>query len=204
MGTPKKDGSQRKVRRDARLKDLPAENREAVRSWLEQDGWQSCCARCLSELQIPTGKTALYEAIAFWETQDNLNQAFAFRDAQVELMRKFRPDDAKIAREYGEFMLLQAANQAKDKDIFTAAAMAQDSRRRLDQGDKLGEQRGVRLEQHAEGLKLEKQKFQRQTCELYLKWSGDQRVKEIATGGGTNAEKIEALGQMMFGEEWSE
>lgn len=60
----------------------------------------------------------------------------------------------------------------------------------------------LRLDQTAELLALEKQKFQRTTCELFLKWRDDQRAKTISEGPGTNEEKIEQLGQAMFGDLW--
>lgn len=52
-------------------------------------------------------------------------------------------------------------------------------------------------------LNLDLQKFKRETCEMFLKWAADQRAKEIAGGQGSNADKIEQLGQLMFGEDWN-
>ena len=40
------------------------------------------------------------------------------------------------------------------------------------------------------------------TCEAFLKWFADKRAREIVEGSGSNAEKIERLGQAMFGEDW--
>lgn len=58
-----------------------------------------------------------------------------------------------------------------------------------------------RLGQGAEALELERQKFQRTTCELFLKWYEDKRALEAASSGD-NAERIEKLGQLMFGEDF--
>ena len=55
----------------------------------------------------------------------------------------------------------------------------------------------------AEQIEINRQKFQRDTCKLFLKWFADQQAKTIATGPSSNTEKIEQLGQLMFGEEWS-
>lgn len=60
-----------------------------------------------------------------------------------------------------------------------------------------------RLGQQREQLFLERVKFQRTTCELFVKWAEDEQARSIAHGSSTNAEKIEALGQLMFGEAWS-
>jgi hypothetical protein len=58
------------------------------------------------------------------------------------------------------------------------------------------------LEQRDEMISLNKQKFQRQSAELFLKWYADKKVKEVVESRATNADKIEALGQHIFGEDW--
>jgi hypothetical protein len=53
------------------------------------------------------------------------------------------------------------------------------------------------------GLALQRKKFQRESCELFLKWFEDKRVSDIAGAKGLgSAEKVEQLGQLIFGEEW--
>lgn len=42
-------------------------------------------------------------------------------------------------------------------------------------------------------LKLSREKFERETCETFLRWYGERRAREIADGPGTNDEKIAAL-----------
>lgn len=44
-----------------------------------------------------------------------------------------------------------------------------------------------------EKLGLEKAKFKRQTCELFLRWYNNQQALTIASGPGTNTDKIQAL-----------
>lgn len=76
---------------------------------------------------------------------------------------------------------------------------------RLRAGDHVAEKlrlTTVRLDQTAELLALEQQKFRRLTCELFLKWREDDRARNIADGPGTNEEKTEWLGQQMFGDLW--
>lgn len=129
-----------KLRRDATVKKLDGAQRAQVLEWLEQDGWESCAQRIFAELHIcspkdpakPVGKAAIYDAVNYWAAQAITDEMFSFRDAQAELMAEFKPGDAKLAREFGEFSLLQRANKTQDKDIFATAASAQDSRRRLD------------------------------------------------------------------------
>ncbi|MDE1907216.1 MAG: hypothetical protein KGH75_12280 [Rhodospirillales bacterium] len=51
-------------------------------------------------------------------------------------------------------------------------------------------------------LELTRQKFQRETCELFLKWSADQKAREVAGSNLSYADKIEQLGQTMFPDSW--
>lgn len=53
-----------------------------------------------------------------------------------------------------------------------------------------------------EGISLDRQKFQRETCELFLRWAADQRASAIASSTDSNADKIAKLGELMFGEDW--
>jgi hypothetical protein len=55
-----------------------------------------------------------------------------------------------------------------------------------------------------EAVALDRQKFQRETCALFVKWAADKRAAAIANSDTTNADKIEQLGQLMFGEDWKE
>lgn len=60
-----------------------------------------------------------------------------------------------------------------------------------------------RLMVDRERLALERKRFARETCELFLKWSTDRRAQEIAeSNAATQSEKIQKLGRLMFGEDW--
>ena len=50
-----------------------------------------------------------------------------------------------------------------------------------------------RADLQRESLELERDKFRRQTCELFLKWYSDRKAVSIADGPGTNEEKVKAL-----------
>ena len=65
-----------------------------------------------------------------------------------------------------------------------------------------GDQDKLKLEQKQQELALAREKFQRDTCELFLRWSADRRASELATSNSSHADKIAALGQLMFGDDW--
>jgi len=54
-----------------------------------------------------------------------------------------------------------------------------------------------------EVLELQRKKFQRDTCALFLKWYEDKRATEIAAAPGIDtADKMDLLGKLMFKEDW--
>jgi hypothetical protein len=55
-----------------------------------------------------------------------------------------------------------------------------------------------RLKQLQAQLSLDRDKFQQQTCELFLKWSKDAKAREIAESNVSNSEKIAQLRQTYF------
>lgn len=85
------------------------------------------------------------------------------------------------------FMLLQ---KARDQEFAARKLEIERTQRDRDQQIKAAE------------LRLAEERFKRETCELFLAWQADERAKEIAAGGASQAEKIEALGQLMFGDTW--
>jgi hypothetical protein len=63
--------------------------------------------------------------------------------------------------------------------------------------------KAIEVGQKGEALDLLRQKFQRETAKLYLKWYTDQKAKDIADQPESSAdEKVERLGRLMFGEDW--
>lgn len=105
---------------------------------------------------------------------------------------------------------LRDQKDEKDESSLTAvAAMVEQvtlSLSRLRKGDAnaaMVEINRKRIEQKDEEIALARATFQRQTCELFLKWYEDKRAVEAAAGAGDNSSKIERLGQLMFGEDWA-
>jgi hypothetical protein len=74
-------------------------------------------------------------------------------------------------------------------------------------GDQEREKMGLRkkvLDQRDQVIELSRQKFRRETCELFVKWSADERAKKVVESRANNAEKIEQLGRVMFGDDWED
>ena len=60
----------------------------------------------------------------------------------------------------------------------------------------------AKLRQKDQELALARERFQRDTCELFVKWATDQRALQLAAAPLSNETKIEEMGKLMFGELW--
>ncbi|WP_043585299.1 hypothetical protein [Geminisphaera colitermitum] len=81
---------------------------------------------------------------------------------------------------------------ARVKRAEADAKKAEAAKRTTDQNER-------RLEQNDRRLALDEAKFQRTTCELFLKWHEDQRAREIADSPAPQAVKMEKLHELIFG-----
>lgn len=59
-----------------------------------------------------------------------------------------------------------------------------------------------KIEQRGEIISLDREKFLRDSASIALKVLKDDRAKSIEAGAGTNEEKIEIMGQHLFGDLW--
>jgi len=87
-------------------------------------------------------------------------------------------------------------------DALVAIAGALGSLRTSEQNDVRLAQNEKKLAQKDEELALAREKYQRETCALFIKWHTEKTALDVANSESTNADKIERLGQLMFGETW--
>lgn len=103
--------------------------------------------------------------------------------------------------------LLELVDEATGETKLDAEALVNISRalaalRGSEQTDvKLGLEK-IKVSQKGEEISLAREKYQRETCELFLKWHADKHANELASADTSNADKIEKLGQLMFGDTW--
>jgi len=57
----------------------------------------------------------------------------------------------------------------------------------------------IKLEQKSEQLSFEKQKWQRQTLDLFFKYYEDRNAREIMESGAGKTVKMERIAELMFG-----
>lgn len=190
---------QKKPRCDSSLKNLPEERQQEIMEHAAEHGLVKTAA-WLREDGLQTSKTAVGNFVSWYPLQLQFRQDEVTTDSLLEQLKAEVPEltDQQLD-ELGQrtFSLLSLRNQ--DAETFlafrSARAKGELERAKLD----LRKQAEARM---GESLLLEKKRFQRETAEMFLKWNEDRRAKEVATSSASNAEKIEQLGELMFGEDW--
>src|ERR1043166_6474655 len=183
----------RKPRSDSKLLNLPEEQQAQLAEWLLQGmPYHKVRELVAKDFKIDTSLGALSD--------------FYQQVCSVHLLKR-RQDAVRVANLIGD-----EAERSKNIDAGIIAALKQKAFEVLGNPQAGAEEimfiigqflklrdQDIKTEQVA----LSRKKFQRETTELFLKWFDDKRAKQIASGGGTRAEKIEQLGRAMF-EDWEE
>ncbi len=116
------------------------------------------------------------------ELEEDLREVEATTETILDELKKEQPGlDQATLDDFGMRTFMTLAIQRRDLKGFVALQRARKDR---------------------DSLELDEAKFQRETCELFIKWAQDQRASEIANSGASHGDKIAALGQLMFGEDW--
>lgn len=145
-----------------------------------------------------------------YEEQQQLREEYQVaeerRQVAVQERRKTHPEETEGQLfEFGQQIFADAALTNKDPETWVKI-----QRLRLDE-KKMGlESRRIhsledRVKQLGEALALAKQKFleaRRDTIAKMLKILESQQAKAIEAAPTSNSDKIEKLGQLMFGEDW--
>jgi hypothetical protein len=142
---------------------------------------------------------------------------------QDHVRRRERVENLKVLSEYalklgqasGGSIADGSAAIAGGKILLHLESLAEDDLESLDtlvsslalvrQGDQEKEKINIRkqtIAQRDQVIDLSRKRFQRTTCELFLKWYDDERAKKVVESRASNSEKLEQLGQEMFGEDW--
>jgi hypothetical protein len=171
----------KKPRADSVLKTLPEERQAAIADYAREKTLKETRAWLKAD-GINTSEAALSGFLRWFGLQQQLKNNAATVE---QLVAEFKSANPAAAPE-----MVQQVGQS----FFTALALQQQD-----------PQQWLWIQQTAlkkEQLALDRSKFQRETCELFVKWVADKRASEIANSAASNADKIEKLGELMFGEDW--
>jgi hypothetical protein len=175
----------RKPRGDAKLKTLPEARQEQIAEMLAGKTLDEV-KRELAADGLQTSRNALSEFWSWWQLKQTMAEADSMAEELIARLQESDPDLAVKPEKL--FSLGQM--------VFETLALQQKSTKDWKRVQDVVHRRQL--------VQIERQRFQRDTCELFLQWAADQRAQEIAANGGLGqSEKIERLGQLMFQEDWN-
>lgn len=172
----------KKPRSDSPLRMLREEAQAEVMEWLKALPQREVCAKVKAAHGFRPSPAALSGFFSWYQLRDQLVRNEATASALVESMSQSNPDlSPERLEEIGQTFFTALALESRD-------VKAWESTQRIGLG--------------RAQLKLDTEKFRRDTCELFLKWAADRRANEISSSGATHSDKIAKLGELMFGEDW--
>lgn len=171
----------KKPRSDSPLRTLPAARQAVICDY----ALGHSLAETVEWLRAD-GLTVSSAALSGWLSSYRLAAQMQRNESTVEtLLQKLQ-----VARPDWSPEQIQTVGQS----FFTALALEQQDPKQWF----MIQQTAIKKEQ----LSLDRQKFQRETVELFLKWRQSKEAEAIASSNAPHAEKIEKLGQQMFGDLW--
>lgn len=183
-----------KPRADSRLKTLPEERQAAIFEYLLAHTYEEAVAWLRAD-GVKTSRNAVFQFREWYQDKANYEAAGRRAENLVELLKGQQPEiSAAELEKYARLAFETEAVRQQDREGWLALKTAQHQAEMAERTLGLKEQE----------LKLKQAKFRRETCALFLAWAEDQRAKAVLAGSGSNAEKIERLGQLMFGDDWNE
>ncbi len=185
----------KKKRSDSIIDGLPQNQRDQIEGWLCEDNlsYADAQARALADLDVRLPLSGLVSFFQECQQRRMLDRIAASRKNANEVVAQFKENPADIYNALigivGQ-VAFESGMKGEKMDaelVFNMTKLVMNARKQT-------------MEQQA--LDLEEKKFQRLTCELFLKWYGDKKVKDIIAGDDSNDSKTEQLGQRLFGEDW--
>jgi len=189
-----------KPRGDSKLKSLPEERQAAIFEHLRENTYRKTL-QWLREDGVETSIRALSEFFAWYPLRRQFLEDETTTEALVDQLKKEvggLSEEQLDALGQRTFSLLAIRRQ--DTNAFVKVRSARFKAELETAKLQLREKAEARL---SRSLELQRQKFRRETTELYLKWFEDRKAREIASSSVTNSDKIERLGQLMFGADWT-
>jgi hypothetical protein len=171
----------RKPRSDSRLKTLPPARQEQIADYASSHSLQDTRA-WLSSDGLKTSVAALSEFLSWWSLKQQLSRNEQTVEQVLEQLKRTRPD------------LTEEELFSAGQSFFSALA--------IEQRDAKTWKRTQDLRLKRQAMELEEQKFQRETVGMFIDWAKDQQAVAMATSNLSHSDKIERLGQLMFGDDW--
>lgn len=167
------------------LKDLAPGQQQRLWEYLKANGGRKAVIFVRNTFKKPTSTSALSEWKSWYQLQLQFHSLDSMRASFQELLlKKFPKADPKTVQEFGQaYFTMQAAASGDSETFREMEKLRLLKEKEAREGNKLG---------------LDREKFEVQTCELFLKWFKDERTRQIANSQSSNAERIAQLRRVWF------
>jgi len=168
-----------KPRKDSRLKTLPPAKRKILWDFLQEHGYDEAITFVKKEFGRTTSEPSLSDFFHWYPLTAQLEEAASLTNQlKTELLALpgLNLSDDQLS-EAGQVMFEMLAIKQQDSALYQGL-------------------RALRLKEKQ--LLLDRQKFAAASCALFVKWSADEKAREIAGSDMSNTQKIAALRQTYF------
>jgi hypothetical protein len=185
-----------KIRRDSKLKSLPLVQQDAVIQVAKDAGiTKAALARIQTDLGIEVRSLKTLSEFWHWwhEPQQRISREIETAGSVTALVvEKLRASQPQFTEEelfaFGQRVFAERAIALQDTEAWVKTQAASRDKER------------VALK--GQEVDLARSKYQRETAGAFLDWADNEEARAIAKSGDNRADKIEKLGQLMFGEGW--
>jgi hypothetical protein len=126
-------------------------------------------------------------------------------ESTLTLIQATGGDPSTVAARMAAASLIDAVTQSESPEALNNAARSIAALRNAELSHEKNQLSREKLAMDAESLALDQAKFQRSTCELFIKWYDSKQARSIAEDKSVDvAAKTEKLGQLMFGDLWTQ
>jgi hypothetical protein len=126
-------------------------------------------------------------------------------ESTMSLIQATGGDPSTVAARMAAAQLIDAVTKYDGPEELNNAARSIAALRNAELSHEKNQLSREKLAMDAESLALDQAKFQRSTCELFIKWYDSKQARSIAEDKSVDvAAKTEKLGQLMFGDLWTQ
>lgn len=126
-------------------------------------------------------------------------------ERSMSLLAASGSDPSTVAARIAAASLIDLVSNPDDPKMLNEASRSIAALRNAELSSEKNKLTKQKLSMDAESLALDQAKFQRSTCELFIKWYDSKQARSIAEDKSVDvAAKTEKLGQLMFGDLWTQ
>ena len=196
MSASKKSADgEKKVRSDSVLGNLSEERKEQIEEWASTKKSETCVGGLKFALEqlaadgITVSKSTLSEFLSLRRFARRFSSAASRADQVAELLQKRNPNmKPEHVRDLAQSIFTLEAMEAGDAETFVT----------LEHLKLKQESAKFKGSLDLAKYKLDREKFEVESCKRFLSWFKDERAREIADSGLSNADKISRLRETYF------